>query len=156
LVFRSEYQAVAQADPQDVSEFTDGAWIPTGDLAEPGADGRWRLLGRAGEIFKRYGEKIALSRILTTVAHAWGGQASAYRERDPAGEEGYVLVVSPPPSAADLSALLRAFRSDYGRAHWPLRIESTPAIPALSNGKTDTHALRTLTDTTAHWRQRIQ
>ncbi len=155
LLFRSSYRAVAQLDAHSCREFPDELWIPTGDVGRVRPDGQWQLLGRASEVFKRYGEKIALPQILTTITEHWSGEAGAYRERDGAGEDGYVLVVSPSPTAADLTALLRALRANHPRTHWPLRIESLPSMPKLSNGKIDNITLATKAGTSLEWRQRI-
>jgi acyl-CoA synthetase (AMP-forming)/AMP-acid ligase II len=155
LMFRSQYQAVAQVDPEGIHEFPDDGWLATGDMGESDADGKWRLAGRANEVFKRYGEKIMLSQVLTVVKQDWTGEAAVYREKDPAGEEGYVLVLSPSPTDTGLRTLLKAFRSSWRRAHWPLRIESSSSIPTLPNGKIDSCALQSLSGTTLEWRQRI-
>jgi acyl-CoA synthetase (AMP-forming)/AMP-acid ligase II len=118
-------------------------------------DGSWRLLGRANEVFKRFGEKISLPALLTSVKTAWAGDAACYREIDPAGEEGYVLVLSPEPSGQQLRDVLMAFRKHHARPHWPLRIESLELMPLLPNGKPDVRSLRDAADKQLHWRQRI-
>jgi hypothetical protein len=77
-----------------------------------------------------------------------------YRERDPAGEEGHVLVLAPQATDADVRGILQRLRS-FPRAHWPLRIESTPRLATLPNGKIDVAALASLPGKTVHWRQRL-
>jgi len=156
MEFRSPYGAVAFHDserglvrvgPQD--------WIPTGDHAHPADDGHWELEGRADQVFKRYGEKIALAQLLDTVGAAWKGQAHFYRERDRASEEGYVLVLSPEPAPEDVRAVLAGFRARHPRTHWPLRVESVARLPVLPSGKVDLESLPTLEGKTVHWRNRI-
>ncbi|MFO1520870.1 MAG: AMP-binding protein [Kiritimatiellia bacterium] len=102
----------------------------------------WRLLGREGEAFKRYGEKIALPDLLAAARAVHPGEAAAFRERDPAGEEGYVLVLAPAPAPAAVRAVLGVFRDRFPRTHWPLRIEARDDLPRLANGKIDTPALK--------------
>lgn len=155
LLFRSPYGALASADPTGAREFAPDEWLPTGDLAALGEDGGWRLLGRTGEVFKRYGEKVALPQILSALTARWDGQAGAYRDKDSSGEDGYVLVVAPHPCAPGVEGLLRVFRQSFQRSHWPLRIESVSEMPILPNGKLDPAALRAAPDSTLQWRQRI-
>jgi acyl-CoA synthetase (AMP-forming)/AMP-acid ligase II len=155
LLFRSPYRAVAYADPSGARELATDEWLPTGDLATFSDRGGWQLLARANEVFKRYGEKIALPQILSSVVSEWDGLAAAYRDKDQSGEDGYVLVVSPHPQPLHLQGLLRVFRQNFQRAHWPLRIESVGEMPVLPNGKIDQFALRQSTEMAMHWRQRI-
>lgn len=155
LLFRSPYRAVAFVDDEGFHPVADEDWIPTGDLGEQLPDGSWRLLGRANEVFKRFGEKISLPTLLTTVKSAWSGDAACYREVDPAGEPGYVLVLSPEPDERELRAVLMAFRKHHTRPHWPLRIESLEFMPLLPNGKPDVLSLKNATSGKLHWRQRI-
>jgi acyl-CoA synthetase (AMP-forming)/AMP-acid ligase II len=155
LLFLSEYGCVAQVSLHGFQPVAEDEWIPSGDLARAGDNRHWHLLGRAGEVFKRYGEKIAIPQILSTVNEQWEGQVSYYREQDGAGEDGYVLVLCPPPTTEALHKLLQAFRSKHPRTHWPLRIESLVAFPLLHNGKVNTLAVQKGENKTLHWRQRI-
>jgi acyl-CoA synthetase (AMP-forming)/AMP-acid ligase II len=156
LLFRSPYGAVACFEG-DAGWRAFGAeeWIPTGDLGRLGARGTWELQGRASQVFKRYGEKIALAQVLAAVGARFGGEAQAYRERDGMGEEGYVLVLAPAPREEELRAVLAAFRSDFPRTHWPLRIEGASALPRLPSGKVDLVALAALPEKSVLWRNRI-
>ena len=86
---------------------------------------------------------------------AWQGGSACYRETDPAGEDGYVLVLSPAADEARLRAILHAFRAGHTRPHWPLRIEALPAMPHMPNGKIDSTALNTVPDKTVLWKQRL-
>ena len=155
LLFLSEYGCVAQSTLRGFQPVAETEWIPSGDLARAGDNRHWHLLGRAGEVFKRYGEKIAIPQILSTVNDRWQGQVSYYRERDGAGEDGYVLVLSPSPTTESLQQLLQAFRSKHPRTHWPLRIESLAAFPLLHNGKVNALAVQKGENKTLLWRQRI-
>lgn len=155
LLFRSPYGAVGMVEGGAFRRVKDGEWIATGDLGERMPDGRWRLLGRASEVFKRYGEKISLASIATTVNAAWNGQCGFYRETDPSGEEGYVLVLAPLADEAALRTILQGFRAGHTRPHWPLRIETIATIPQMPNGKIDSSVLKALQTKTALWRQRL-
>jgi acyl-CoA synthetase (AMP-forming)/AMP-acid ligase II len=155
LQFRSPYGAVALVEAGVFREVGAQEWLATGDLAERLPDGCWRLAGRTGEVFKRYGEKISLAAIAATVESAWSRSSACYRETDPAGEEGYVLVLSPTADETALRAVLQAFRAAHPRPHWPLRIESVGAMPLSPNGKIDSAALVALPDKNVLWRQRL-
>jgi acyl-CoA synthetase (AMP-forming)/AMP-acid ligase II len=106
-------------------------------------------------VFKRFGEKVAIPRVLATAGREWAGQMATYRERDSRGEEGYVLVCSPEPEAESLQRLLQALRAGHPRAHWPLRIESVDSLPWSANGKVSDTALAAIEEKKLHWRQRI-
>lgn len=155
LLFRSPYGAVGIVEAGAFRRVEDQDWIATGDLGERLPDGRWRLLGRVSEVFKRYGEKLSLAAIAATVNTAWSGECGFYRETDPAGEDGYVLVLSPRADEAALRAILHAFRAGHTRPHWPLRIEALTAMPHMPNGKIDSAALDTVPDKTVLWKQRL-
>jgi long-chain acyl-CoA synthetase len=155
LLFLSQYRCVAQLDSHGFRPIAPDEWIPNGDLVREGSDGHWHLLGRAGEVFKRYGEKIALPQVLSTVNGQWHGQVGCYREKDGAGEDGYVLVLSPQPTSENLRGLLQAFRSSHPRSHWPLRIECAAVLPLHPNGKVDSLAVQSMGNRSQLWRQRI-
>jgi acyl-CoA synthetase (AMP-forming)/AMP-acid ligase II len=155
LLFQSPYGTVAQIDSDGFRKIRDSDWTPTGDLGYEGTDGYWYLRGRASEVFKRFGEKISLPQITASVREIWMGQTALYRAKDRSGEDGHVLVLSPAPSEEQVRNLLRMFRQKYARTHWPLRIESTGALPLLSNQKVDVLALASLKDKTLHWDQRV-
>lgn len=155
LLFQSPYGAVAFIDQDGFHAISPEDWVATGDIAEANEDGTWSLLGRANEVFKRHGEKISLSRILKTINAHWHGQAAFFREPDKYGEEGHVLVLAPEADDAQVRTLLRALRTSHPRAHWPLRVESTSAIPMLQNGKVNTLALPDMEGKQIHWYQRI-
>src|SRR5579862_1826256 len=155
LLFLSRYRCVAQLDGEGFHPVASSQWLANGDLARADGQGRWQLLGRASEVFKRYGEKIALPNVLTTVNQQWPGQVGYYREKDRAGEDGYVLILSPPPDESHLSGLMQALRARHPRTHWPLRIECTATLPMGTNGKVDSLAAQTTEDRTLLWRQRL-
>ncbi|RJQ53817.1 MAG: long-chain fatty acid--CoA ligase [Desulfobacteraceae bacterium] len=153
LLFRSPYRAVAFYDDSGFHEIRDEEWVPTGDLGEPIENGYWRIKGRANEVYKRFGEKIALPQLLRSVYGVWTGQAAFYREADPNGEEGHILVLCPVPDEEAVRKILQQFRKNHPRAHWPLRIESVDHIPLLMNGKVDYLSLKRMDRKKEHWRQ---
>ena len=155
LHFRSEYSAVAFIDEFGFRRVEAGEWISTGDLAEEFHGDQWRILGRAGEVFKRYGEKISLANLLKSAKSAWPFEAAFYRDSDLSGEEAHVLVLSPHPDALQLREILKKLRGEFPRAHWPLRIESTSELPTLPNGKIDLRRLADASDKKEQWRQRL-
>jgi acyl-CoA synthetase (AMP-forming)/AMP-acid ligase II len=154
LLFRSQFRAVAFFADGEMQVPPDDEWIASGDLGEAVANGYWQINGRSNEVFKRFGEKIALSQLLDSVGSSWKGQAEFYREKDSVGEDAHVLVVSPEPSEPEVRAILQVFRKLHPRAHWPLRLESIPAFTFLPNGKIDSRNLAHTESRTIHWRQR--
>jgi len=155
LLFRSPYGAVAYVDDEGFHSIIPEEWVSSGDIGERLDDGGWCLLGRANDVFKRYGEKISLPQLLTTVKNNWAGDAAFYQEIDASGEQACVLVLNPEPDKQQVRQILMAFRNNHSRPHWPLRIESVDQMPLLPNGKTDTLGLTESPRNQLHWRQRI-
>ncbi len=154
LLFNSPYGAVAFHDGDGVQIIGGDEFIPTGDLGFQVEDGSWRLQGRSNEVFKRFGEKVALPVLLDSVRAVWNGSAAFYRETDEFGEPAHVLVVAPTPTTEDIATVLQAFRESYPRTHWPLRIESLQTLPKTANGKIDVARLAQSSDLELHWQQR--
>jgi acyl-CoA synthetase (AMP-forming)/AMP-acid ligase II len=143
---------VAIADASGVRMVGESEWIETGDRAEIVEGGRFRLLGRRSEVFKRHGEKISLANLGTALREVWGGSLAFLLEKAPDGENGHVLVLSPAPSQDNLRQLLVTLRDRFRRPHWPIRIESVESMPLSPNGKPDLEALRARTRTIL-WKQ---
>jgi acyl-CoA synthetase (AMP-forming)/AMP-acid ligase II len=155
LMFRSPYGAVGFVDDQGFTSIEADTWVKTGDLGGPSDRGTWQITGRAGEVFKRQGEKVSLQMLQATVLDRWQAQAAFYRERDRNGEEGHVLVLAPQPSQEQVRSILSGFRAHHPRAWWPLRIEGIDALPLLASGKIDVLALPATANRTVYWQQRI-
>lgn len=155
LLFRSPYGAVALGDESGWMAVEPTTWVPSGDLGLLGDDGHVELLGRQGEVFKRYGEKISLRQIMSTLQPAWRGTVEYYREIDARGEAGFVVVLAPHPGEGEVVALLKALSLKHPRTHWPLRVESVESIPLLANNKVDREGLARQSGAQIHWRQRI-
>ncbi len=154
IQFRSEFGVVATADRDGVRLVGPEDWLGTGDVGELNADGTWTIQGRASEVFKRHGEKVSLSQVEVTVKGVWGHQVGFIRDADRAGEDGYVLVLSPEPDRSELRSVLTALRRSHPRAQWPLRVVSVDEIPMLANGKVDKVALQEVTGESTLWSQR--
>jgi len=155
IFFRSPFRAVGFYSGGDFYNVNDEQWVSTGDLGEVVNGGCWRISGRSNDVYKRFGEKIALPRLLTTVFSCWDGQAAFYRGRDHAGEECHVLVMSPEPTEKQVRQVLMGFRKNHPRTHWPLRVESLEIMPLLQNGKIDLNNLKNVENKQIHWRQRL-
>ncbi|MEO8430286.1 MAG: AMP-binding protein [Acidobacteriota bacterium] len=155
LLFRSPYAAAGFCDSAGFHAIGEEDWVPTGDCGHSGEDGRWILEGRAGEVFKRYGVKISPPLVLDSVSSAWSGEGAFYYETDSLGEMGHVLLLAPHPGKEELQAILSVLRREHPRTHWPLRIESAPALPSLPNGKFDAAAASALEGRKIEWSQRI-
>lgn len=155
ILFRSPFSSVALVDESGTLRVDETTWIPSGDLGRKAADGSWEILGREGEVFKRFGEKISVPQILSLVRNHWDGRVEYYRETDSQGEAGYVLVLSPAPSETKARDLLKEISRHHPRAAWPLRVESLEAFPLLPNGKINREQLAGHAGLTVHWRQRI-
>jgi len=155
LLFKSPYRAVAWIDDDGYHEVMDNQWVQTGDKACFEDTGVFNLLGRAGEVFKRYGEKISLRNLAKTITTNWLGQHAFYKETDNAGQDGYVLILSPEPTSDQVRSILKAFRNSWPRTHWPFRIESFAKLPLLPNSKVNIQALSKLKNVKIHWEQRI-
>jgi acyl-CoA synthetase (AMP-forming)/AMP-acid ligase II len=151
LRFQSDYGALGVVEAGAWRPVGPGDWLGTQDLAEA-SGGRFRLLGRRSEVYKRYGEKISTAQQLQAVREVWPGQAATVPARDAQGEAGHVLVLSPPPTDAQVRAVLKVFRARFPRAHWPLRVESTGELPVSANGKLDAAALAA-GQRQVHWQQ---
>lgn len=155
ILFRSPYSSVALVDDSGFLQVDESTWIPSGDLGRRSEDGHWELLGREGEVFKRFGEKISVPQILTLVRNHWDGRVEYYRATDPQGEAGYVLVLSPEPGENKVRDLLKEISRYHPRAAWPLRVESLENFPLLPNGKINREELARQSDLKVHWRQRL-
>ncbi len=141
LRFRSAYGAVGLVEDGAYREVAADQWLGTQDVAVAHDDGRFALLGRRSEVYKRHGEKVSVAQQLEAVRAVWVGQAAAMMERDPAGDPAHVVVLAPTPSADQLRAVLKVFRARFPRAHWPLRVDCVDTMPLLETNKPDLQAL---------------
>jgi acyl-CoA synthetase (AMP-forming)/AMP-acid ligase II len=155
LEFRSPYQAVGVVQQGIFREISDEDWTPTGDLGEPSRPGAWRLLGRSSEVFKRFGEKVSLPRLLDAVKAVWPAEAVFFfLPPTPGADPAHVLALAPPPQPDALRQVLMCLRAGFSRAQWPVQVVAVDTIPVLANGKPDTAALSSRGDAQILWRQR--
>lgn len=155
VMFRSPFGAVALIDEDGFTKVEEDTWLATGDLGCVADDGHLDLLGREGEVFKRYGEKVSIPQILNQIRALWTGQADCYREPDHQGEMGFVVVLAPHPEGNEVRMIMKELSLHYARSHWPLRVESLPHLPRLANDKVNRTALERNPDAINHWKQRI-
>jgi acyl-CoA synthetase (AMP-forming)/AMP-acid ligase II len=155
VMFRSPYGAVGIVEDHVFRAIAPDDWIPTGDLGCIEADGSLRLSGRNSEVFKRHGEKVSIAALASAVAASWHGQVAFYRETDPTGEDGCVLVLAPVASTDQIRPVLMALRKYHPRSHWPIRIETMPELPLLPNGKADLRRIAAASEKREIWKQHI-
>ena len=155
VMFRSPFGAVGVVEDQVFRAIPREEWIPSGDLGCIEADGSLRLIGRNSEVFKRHGEKVSMAVLASTVAAPWHGQVALYREADPTGEDGCVLVLAPIASTDQIRPVLMSLRKYHPRSHWPIRIETMPELPLLPNGKADLRRIAAASDKREIWKQHI-
>jgi acyl-CoA synthetase (AMP-forming)/AMP-acid ligase II len=155
LLFRSEYCALGYVAEDGFHEFEADQWIKSGDKAEQLPDDSWELLGRTTDFLKRHGEKIRISEIVTAVLTVSRLEAEFYRTQDESGEDGFVVVLRPDPPSSTLHSIRKILRSEFSRAHWPLRIESIDSFPYLPNGKVDRVKLASAEGKRCLWSQRL-
>ncbi|HYB96124.1 MAG TPA: class I adenylate-forming enzyme family protein [Vicinamibacterales bacterium] len=153
MFFRSAFGAVGVIEGGVFRSISSEDWVATGDLGQQSADGAWRLLGRAGDVFKRHGEKVSPLVLLEAATSAWRGGLACYRDVDAFGEPGCVLTLSPPPDADSVRRLLGAVRRHLRRAQWPLRIECVDTMPLLPSGKPDVQAIGSAPSRRVLWKQ---
>lgn len=155
LVFRSPFRLSAYYSDSGLVAVDDEEWIRSGDYGTILETGQVKLGGRSNEVYKRFGEKIALPNLLRMVKLVWSGQAAFYREKDGNNEEGHVLVLSPEPDRSELKLILKQFRENFTRIQWPLRIEHIDKLPLLGNDKIDVNGLKSSDERKELWRQRL-
>lgn len=155
LVFRSPFRLSAYYSDSGLVRVDDEEWIRSGDYGTILESGHVKLGGRSNEVYKRFGEKIALPNLHKMVKLVWRGQAVFYREKDGNNEEGHILVLSPEPDRSELKLILKQFRDNFTRTQWPLRIEHIDKIPLLGNDKIDINGLKSSDERKELWRQRL-
>lgn len=138
----------------EVRSFDATNWIPTGDLAEFESNGKLKLLGRDGAIFKRYGEKISLSEISSLIDQLECFKHVFYIEEEN-GISNHVLLLDGIFDKKSLRPLLLKIRENFNRSWWPVRIECVDALPLNANGKVDTRKLKTTSQRKILWSQNV-
>jgi acyl-CoA synthetase (AMP-forming)/AMP-acid ligase II len=155
LVFRSPFRLSAYYSDSGLVIVDDEEWVRSGDYGTILETGQVKLGGRSNEVYKRFGEKIALPNLLRMVKLVWSGQAAFYREKDGDNEEGHILVLSPEADRSEIKLILKQFRDNFTRIQWPLRIEHIDKLPLLGNDKIDVNGLKSSDERKVLWRQRF-
>lgn len=134
------------ARPEETAEVLEDGWLRTGDLARVGADGRYRIVGRAKDM------------IITGGFNVFPAEVEAIMARDPAvssvavfgtpdrkwGERVTALLVPRAGCDVDPDRLRAAVREAKGPVHVPKAIFTTDALPKTGLGKPDKVAMRRL------------
>jgi fatty-acyl-CoA synthase len=122
--------------PEDPA-FADG-WFRTGDLAEVGADGFYRIVGRSKELIISGGENIHPDEIeQLALADPSVAEAAAVGVPDPRwGEVPVLALVARPGTTVDEALLRERFVAQLARYKHPRRIVVLPSLPKTALGKT--------------------
>ena len=155
VTFQSPYSVLAWIESGELHVPSSAEWLGTGDLGRQEPNGRLTILGRKGEVFKRFGEKVSLPLMTDMIRSRWPGELALYREADVTGEDGFVVALSPRATGTEVRCILQLFRENCPRATWPLRIESVRQLPRLPNDKIDLEKLRRSDHREVLWRQRF-
>lgn len=115
-------------------------YYPTGDLAERGPDGLWRLIGRADRQVKLRGYRIELDEIERVLAsHPAVSEAAAILSSD---KETLVAFITPGPGqTADPDALRSHAAAHLPPYAVPSRIECRESFARTTTGKIDRRSL---------------
>ena len=121
-------------------------WFHSGDLAQQGADGSWRIVGRAKDMVISGGENIYPAEIENLLAqHPAVAECAVLGQADARwGEVVVAVVVLHPdvqPSPSD-DELLATVRQDLARYKHPRRVVRVNALPKTALGKVQKDALR--------------
>ncbi|MGN6130592.1 MAG: class I adenylate-forming enzyme family protein [Nocardioidaceae bacterium] len=121
-----------------------GGWLATGDLAERGQDGTYRLTGRTSEMYISGGENVhprQVERVL--LEHPEVVAASVVGVPDATwGEAGVAFVVVRSGGRVTEQELTATCREHLAGYKVPRRIVLTDGLPLTGSGKVDKRALR--------------
>ncbi|MEM7200152.1 MAG: class I adenylate-forming enzyme family protein [Planctomycetota bacterium] len=133
-------------DPEATRAALVDGWFRTGDLARREADGSFRLVGRAKDVFKNaFGEIVAAAEVEAAIrAHAAVADAAVLVASTETGErlEAYVVAHGArPDTAAWLADLHRHLVTALGPKKVPTGLHPVDALPRNANGKVQAHIL---------------
>jgi len=130
--------------PGETSRVLAGGWLATGDIAERGPDGSYRLVGRSTAMYISGGENVhpgeveqALLRDPAVAAAAVVGVPD-----DQWGEAGVAFVVPHEGQGLDPERVRAAVRQHLAGFKVPRRVVVVDALPLTGSGKIDRPALR--------------
>jgi fatty-acyl-CoA synthase len=131
-------------DPAATAAVMDDGWLRTGDVAARDADGYYRIVGRAKEMFVTGGENVypvEVESVITSFDTVVS--AAVVSVEDPTwGESGVAFVECARGETVDLDALAAHCRSRLARYKVPVRFEIVAELPRNPVGKIDKAALR--------------
>jgi acyl-CoA synthetase (AMP-forming)/AMP-acid ligase II len=133
--------------------FTADGFFRTGDLGEQRSDGRIRLIGRLGEMYKSGGYNVYPREIETAIeTHPAVAAAAVVSIADPLWQEVGVAYVVLKESITP-EQLERHCRDRLANYKLPKRFIFTPDLPLLPIGKVDKRTLRTWAEGLRHTEQ---
>ena len=117
-------------------------WMPTGDLARFGDDGRFMLLGRADDVLKFEDKRVSLSEMRAhLLRHPWVAEARLLLLPGRRQHIGAVVVLRPERHGAERRELREALRSwmaeRYETLLIPRKWRFPEALPDNAMGKTE-------------------
>lgn len=145
LLIRTPYLMKGYLDRPDLTESAlDGGWLRTGDMAEAGASGAVRLIGRLKDLINRGGNKVAPMEVESVfAAHPEISACLATGVADPQrGEAIHLVVVAKGDERPEPAALREWARAKLEPWKLPDHIHFAEAIPLGQTGKVDRLGLR--------------
>jgi acyl-coenzyme A synthetase/AMP-(fatty) acid ligase len=125
----------------------EGAWIATGDAAEPAGDGRFVLLGRLGHLVKVGGKRFSSLEVEQAIRAMPGVRDAAVVPYERFGESAIAAFVSPEPGTGPGVAEVRAWlAARLAPFKLPRTIRLLADLPRARLSKLDYKALRALVD----------
>jgi len=131
-------------DPERTTEaFTEDGWLRTGDIAERGASGRYRICGRIKEMFISGGENVYPGEVEAALLEhpAVREVAVVAVEDEKWGEVGRAWVVLEEGRTLEAGDLRRFARERLAAYKVPKSVRYVDALPRLGSGKIDRAAL---------------
>jgi fatty-acyl-CoA synthase len=129
--------------PSETAETLREGWVRTGDLACVDADGFFRLVGRARDMYISGGENVYPAEVEAVFQeHPAVREIAVVAIPDPRwGESGCAFVVPEPGQELDAEALLSWGRERLARFKLPREFVSIDALPRTETGKVQKHRL---------------
>lgn len=130
-------------DPELSARTFPGGWVRTGDLGVLDEEGFLTLRGRAKDLIKCMGERIAARAVEAAALTAPGvREAAAIGVPDPQRGEAVALFVVSDEGCHDEVAIRQRVVERLGRAAGPVHLVRLPELPRTGSGKVRTGVLR--------------
>lgn len=126
------------------TEFAEGGWFRTGDVARFDADGYLHLVGRSKDLIISGGYNVYPKEIETLIDELPGVEESAVvgAPHPDFGEAGVAVVTALPGAALDPNAILTAVRAKLANYKVPKRVVIVDRLPRNVMGKVQKNLLR--------------